>query len=325
MSNNMIDIRQLDLNNNLAHLILRKLEYLVKNRKPGHCLQITDIPVNLMDNISQQLRTHCPECEAYVLSSKPVHEWQITSTKLVERRNTNKAVIVVFLPPDLRTSAEDSFDISTFERFPVGNLYKLLRKELFAKLAFNIRGYVEEIVSNSSCTDDAAICRFFLTLQINNPTPNIIGSAIYHLGLVPDPGILDDLSLLRPRLDRNARAVRTLASPDNVLFTKIQSLGLKEGAMSQSLYRFFNTIGTFNPSVWLSLIQRGEGDASNLTFDKWEFRDEIIGDVKDIVFISLGTLNRNEDGYLLFDVQREKHLKVCWETTPPLLQCQGLS
>lgn len=325
MSTNMIDITQLDLDDNLALLILGKLEILVKSRKPGHCLQVTDLPVGLMDNICQRLRISCPECETYILSLKPVHSWHITSTKLVERRNANEAVIVVFLPPDLRTSAEDSFDISTFERFPISDLYKLLRKELLAKLAVNMREQVEEIVRSSSCTDDIAICRFLLTLQINNSSLDVIGLAIYHLGLVPDPAVLDNLSILRPRLARNAKAVQTLSSPDSVLFTKIQSLGLKEGSTSQALYHFFNTRSTFNPSQWLPDIQRGEGDTSGLTFDKWEFRDEIIGDVKDIVFTSLGTVNRNEDGYLLFDVQGDKNLKISWETTPPPLQCQGLS
>ena len=34
---------------------------------------------------------------------------------------------------------------------------------------------------------------------------------------------------------------------------------------------------------------------------------------------------KNEDGYPLFDVQNDKHLKVVWETTPSPKQCHGLS
>ena len=325
MSNKTHHITQSDLNNHLAQIILSDLTAIIDLRQPGHCLQVTDLPIGLMETICRELRMARPDCEVYILSLAPVQPWHITSTKLVERRNTGGAVIVVFLPPDLRTSAEDSFDVSTFERFPIGDLHQRLRKQLLTDLPADVRPIVEEIIRESGCIDEDAICRYLLAVQSTGASPPGIGLALHHLRLVPDPALLDDPSVLRPRLLRNAKAVETLSTPDNALFAKIQSLGLKQGRTPQALYHFFNQVGAFDPARWLPVILE-ESSAKELTFDQWDFREEITGDVDEITITDLGTTRRNEDdGYPLVDVQRDRNLKVAWETTPTPVNCSDLS
>jgi len=324
MSSQATYITRSDLNIYLTQIILDDLVSVVDARQSGHCMQVTDLPLDLMENTCQELRGARPGCEAYVLSSAPTQPWHITSTKLVERRNAGEAVIVVFLPPDLRTSAEDSFDVSTFERFPIGDLHQRLCERLLADVPSDTRSILEEVIHESGCGDEDAICRYLLAVRGEDAASEALGLALHYLGLIPDRALLDDPSIIRPRLKHNADVVETLSTPDNALLARIQSLGLNEGRTPQSLYRFFNQMNTFDPSHWLPAILE-QDSADDLTFDQWDFHDKITGGLEEIILTDLGTTLRNEDGYLLVDLQRSSDLKVAWETIPPPPQCKDLS
>lgn len=324
-----LHIPQTMLNQYLAQLILADLKTVVDTRQAGHCIQITDLPTELMNIICQQLRVERPACETYVLNPNPEQTWQVTSTKLVERRNAGEAVIVVFLPPDLHTSAEDSFDISTFERFPISHLYQRLRTQLVRNLPVNIRSIVEEIIREFECRqDDLAICRYLLAIQHASDKFMAIGLGLYHLGLVPDLKLWESRDVLRPQLNRNKKAVEILSNTDAPIFSKIQALNLKEERTPKLLYHFFEQQGSFTPSVWLPAIVRPEC-IDTLTFDKWDFREPVTGTIDEITFVDVGTSEKNDDGYPMFTIQtgkkHENKLKVTWETTPPPLQCKDLT
>ena len=319
-----LSITQSDLNQYLAQLILMDLVTVVNSRQSGHCLQVTDLPAELMAIVCQQLRTDRPECETYVLSPRPEQVWQITSTKLVERRNAGESVIVVFLPPDLHTSAEDSFDVSTFERFPIGNLYHRLRRQLLKNFSSDLRPLIDEVVRESGCKNEQAICQYLLAIQNAPDKFQAMGLALFHIGLVPDPQLQNSLDVLRPQLIRNKNAVEKLSTTETPLFSRIQSLNLNEGRTPKLLYRFFDHVKTIDPSQWLPAILQEEF-VHELTFDQWEFREPVTGNIEEISFLDLGTSDTNNDGYPMFNVQKDKNLKIAWETTPPPLQCHDLS
>ena len=306
------------LNVELAEIILRDVLAALKPHDAGHCIQITDLPDDLLEAVCQNLQSSQSDCEAYVLRNNPSQAWHITSTKLVERRNLTSKKLVVFLPPGIRTSAEDSFDISTFERFLLGDVYERLQKDLKGRLRVELQKTVEQILRATDSTAEQK-CRYLLAVAKSNDPEQAIGASLYHLGLVPDPALLSDPSTLLPRLSRNQKAVQALAAPDESLFAKIQSLGLEEGKTSRALFRFFSDTESFEPARWLPTL------ADELTFDHWDFREKISGDVEEIAFTGLGMSRRNEEGYLLFDAQHDRQFRVTWETNPPPFQCKSLA
>lgn len=324
MTDQLSNITDQELNNHLSDLILSDLVQVIDARQKGHCLQITDLPANLMELICERLREARPQCEAYVLNPEPNAEWHITSTKLIERRNAEEAIIVVFLPPDLRTSAEDSFDVSTFERFPISNLYNRLKQTLLNNLSDDIQKLAIDVIRESECNQEVAICRYLLAVQKSDNQQEAIGVELHYLGLVPHANLLDNLDVLRPKLNRNLRAVRVLSSPDDALFAKIQRLELNEGRTPIALFHFFNKIGSFDKQQWLSAIL-DKKFIDELTFDKWDFREKVTGDIEDIVITDLGATGVNDDGYPMFNIYQDKHLKTAWETTPPPIQCNDLA
>ena len=75
----------------------------------------------------------------------PEDDLYVSSTKLVELRNplpdeSLRPPLCVFLPPNLQTSAEDSFGSATFEEFDVGDAYDSLRRRCWSAFRPRCRG-----------------------------------------------------------------------------------------------------------------------------------------------------------------------------------------
>lgn len=306
----------------VAELLTADLEKIIAQRNKGHCLQVTDLPKTLMTCVAQSLRERHINAEVYVLTNDTPREGEITSTRLVARRNAEESVILVFLPPDLRTSAEDSFDVSTFERVPLENVYPRLRKQLEDSVPPQHQTLAKEIIREAIYDSDVAVCRYLLAVRAMQHSAQAFGLALPYLGLVPDAALPAEP---RPRLDANRESVRTLTNPRNSLFEKIQTLGLKAGRTPNALYRLFRASGTLDPTRWLFEIF-DEAYVSDLTFDQWELARVVQGQIDQILFKAITPLHRERDQeYPIFHAQQDKALKIVWETVPPPLQCEGLS
>lgn len=306
----------------VAELLSADLEKILTERDRGHCLQVTDLPATLMTRVAQSLRERNTNAEVFVLTNDTPREGEITSTRLVARRNAEEAVILVFLPPDLRTSAEDSFDVSTFERVPLKDVYPRLRKQFEDAIPLKHQALAKEIIREAIYDSDVAVCRYLLAVRAMKNSAQALGLALPYLGLVPDAALPAEP---RPRLDANREAVRTLTNPRNSLFEKIQTLGLKAGRTPNALYRLFRASGTLDPTRWLFEIF-DDAYISDLTFDQWEFARVVQGQIDQILFKDITPLKRERDQeYPIFRAQQDKALKIVWETVPPPLQCEGLN
>ena len=115
-----------DLVHSLEELLVPRLAAELKAREPGHCMSVLDLDEELMVSLVKGIRRQVPAANVHVLTDTPAatdDDLYISSTKLVELRNplpdgSLRPPLCVFLPANLRTSAEDSFGRTTFEEFP---------------------------------------------------------------------------------------------------------------------------------------------------------------------------------------------------------------
>jgi len=322
MNNPLTENIQTDLDQAIAEILVNDLAQEIQSKQPGHRIQVTDLPAALMERVCQELRRRIPACQSFVLTNDRPREWEITASQLVARRNLDDAVVLVFFPPDLRTSAEDSLDVSTFARVPVGDLYKRLREQLEQTIPTKYRPLYDEIVREALYDSDVAICRYLLALKKVGVSRKTMGLALFHLGLIPDAALPDEP---RPQLDSNKEVVRTLANPRASIIEKIQALGLKTGRTPNALYRLFSEVGNLDPIRWLPTIL-DHSFVDDLTFDRWEFARPRVGEIDQIIFKSIMPLHQEPDSdYPIFRLQQDQSLKIVWETVPPPLQCEGLS
>ena len=278
-----------DLARSLEELLLPRLTDALRGRAPGHCMRVSDLGPDLMVALAAGLRSQAPSANVHVLSddSKPDDNLHISSTKLVELRNPRadgslRPPLCVFLPANLRTSAEDSFGKATFEEFTVGDAYATLRQQLLKRVPATLHGYVRDYLQlleerRWRWAGSAAQVRYLLCAQANGNDGEAFGGALYELGLVPDFKLFDDPPAAYGRVSRNHECVASLTEGATSVLGRVLDLELTNPGLRRRLAEYLGDTGVEDPVAWTRdvVLDRKNWD---LSFDKWAFGSEMAPD-----------------------------------------------
>ncbi len=107
----------------LEALFVPYLKEVLGSRGCGHCMRIADLQLDLAVALTQTLRREVQDANIFILGDSTIAvepDLLVSSTKLVELRNllpdgSLRPPLLVFLPPNLQTNAEDSFNVASFE------------------------------------------------------------------------------------------------------------------------------------------------------------------------------------------------------------------
>jgi DNA phosphorothioation-dependent restriction protein DptH len=270
----------------LEDFLLPKIAADLRMRAPGHCMRVADLDENLSVSLCRRLREEVPNTQVFVLSDAKSNHLSpgiaVTSTKLVELRNplpdgSLRPPLLVFLPPNLRTSAEDSFGIATFEQVSLPNPYTALLVDLFGALPQEISGAVSDIIkvlreNKWLWADDYAICRFLLTIRENGNDPQVVGAAVYEFGLVPHFKLLEDPSRVPWQIHRNSRCVTKITFSEKTERGRVLDLELQDPQFRLDLGSFLEQHGVEDPRTWSRRIAL-DSSAWRFSFDKWRLPD----------------------------------------------------
>jgi predicted MPP superfamily phosphohydrolase len=103
-------------------LIVENYREDLKQAKPGHCMKVTGLAMNELKQLLPLLKPVNKDLQVYILSDNETGEEYIHATKLIELRNNNKQPLLVLIPANSRTSAEDSYGDATFQDLAVKDL-----------------------------------------------------------------------------------------------------------------------------------------------------------------------------------------------------------
>ena len=279
-----------DLTHAVEDLLLPLLTSALRGREPGHCMRVSDLGPELMVALARGLRRQVPSANVHVLAegAAPLKDdLFVSSTKLVELRNPRpdeslRPPLCVFLPPNLQTSAEDSFGSATFEEFDVGDAYESLRRRVLERVPASLQGYVRDLLQHLreqrwSWAGPAAQVRYLLCAQVNGNDGEAFGGALYELGLVPDFKLFDDPATAYGRVCKNLDCVRRLTDADASVLGRVLDLDLVNKGLRRRLAEYLAETGLEDPAAWTReiVLDRRHWD---LSFDKWEFGSEIAPD-----------------------------------------------
>lgn len=334
-----------DLTRAVEELLLPRLAGALREKMPGHCMRVTDLDRDLMVTLARGLRKEAPGTNVYILADGgPLgDDLYVSSTKLVELRNPNadgslRAPLCVFLPVNLRTSAEDSFGRATFEEFPVGDSYEALRRRLLERVPATLQGYVRDILyflddQGWRWADAVAQARYLLCALANGNDGEAFGGALYELGLVPDFKLFDDPTTSFGRIRRNLDCVRMLTDSDQSIRSRVLQLDLVNKGLRRRLAEYLVEAGVEDPGAWTREIVLNKTNW-DLSFDKWEFASEIAPDK--IAFLRVETdlpeVAEDEKTERLIDLvgqqvlapKERRQFNVTIEVSPHPSQVQGL-
>ena len=279
-----------DLTRCIEDLLLPRLAAALRDRDPGHCMRVSDLGPDLMIALARGLRNEVPAANVHVLAAgapSPDDDLHVSSTKLVELRNplpdgSLRPPLCVFLPPNLQTSAEDSFGSATFEQFRAGDAYESIRRQALERIPSSLQGYVRDVLQHLRALEwkwagAAAQVRYVLCAQANGNDGEAFGGALYELGLVPDFKLFDDPATAYGRVRKNLDCVRRLTDADASVLGRVLDLDLVNRGLRRRLAEYLVGTGVEDPVAWTReiVLDRRNWD---LSFDKWEFGSEIAPD-----------------------------------------------
>ena len=238
------------------------LAAVLRQRDAGHCMRVADLDPDLALGLAVRLRAACPDATVVVLtddpaSTDPAH---VTATKLVELRNPRpdgslRPPLLVFVPNSVRTSAEDSFGVATFEAVPVAGAYRAIRDHALSSLPTDLQRGVRVVAGVCEqeawpWADDRAWVRYLLTVHQNGPNPEVAGASLYELALIPDRELYTAAGSPDSRVRHNLETVRSLTYDDGPDRTRVLALPITNAAFKASLAAHLTRLGLDDPARW---------------------------------------------------------------------------
>lgn len=272
-----------DVRSALEDVLVPHLLSLLSTRQAGHCMRVTELDTDLASCLVQRLRTATlPGTTVCLLATDEQVRADTTgslvsSTKLVELRNhpieETTGPLLVFVPPGLRASAEDSFGVATFEEVGVGDAYRMLHDELLANVPAALRDGIDQLretlaQKNDSRGDDRAWAHYLLTIKANGYESDAAGAAVYQFGLVPDLGMFTTGADVAGRVSQNRTHVDELSRIELDERQRVLGLGVSDSTFIAKLAGFAGRIGLEDRNTWTRRVIT-DRENRELTFDKW--------------------------------------------------------
>lgn len=249
MARGLNEITEAQWRDALEHALLPKLATVLRGREAGHCMRLGDLDADLSTRLVRELRTTVPQSQVFVLgneASRTPDDVVVSSTKLVELRNPDergrlRPPLLVFVPPGMRASAEDSFGIATFEQLSLSDVHRNLKASLLREVPEALRPGVTELLERLSAEEwspanDQAAVRYLLTLRENDFDLLAAGAALYLLGLIPDFELFSDMTLITRNADRNRKTVTRLTDSPATDRQRVLALGLPQNARAHETF-----------------------------------------------------------------------------------------
>src|SRR5450759_1593750 len=120
----------------IIDLIIDRYSVEFTNAKPGHCMKISGLGESELVELWERMQEAFPNLDTFVLSDNNGLDSKIfiSANKLIEHRNLNQSALLILIPSNRRTAAEDSYGNATFKEIRIDNLDTALLRKLEAEI-----------------------------------------------------------------------------------------------------------------------------------------------------------------------------------------------
>lgn len=249
--------------------------------KEGHCMKVVGLPLDVLENLYGRLKALDLSLQIFILSEANEGDRYISATKLIELRNDLSLSILVLIPVNVSTAAEDSYGNATFKELSIAHLNQRLLGKLMAEVQNNdiiheILGFIKEGFSQQKILD------YLLYVIENGQTKEAIGKGLFILGLLPDADIAKDSTLVRRRLSINNESVTQMVDYSKQINDRIDALPLLPNTLQRELAMFLQMEKKANSRT--ELCEAVANHYTDIDFSKWN------DCIKGIDVTSLGNL-----------------------------------
>ena len=249
--------------------------------KDGHCMKVVGLPLDVLENLYDQLKSLNLSLQVFILSEGNEGDRYISATKLIELRNDLSLSILVLIPVNVSTAAEDSYGNATFKELSIAHLNQRLLNKLMSEVQNNdiireILAFTKEGFSQQKILD------YLLYVIENGQSKEAIGKGLFILGLLPDADIAKDSTLVRRRLSINNESVTQMVDYSKQINDRIDALPLLPNTLQRELAMFLQMEKKANSRT--ELCEAVANQYTDIDFSKWN------DCIKGIDVTSLGNL-----------------------------------
>ncbi len=305
----------------IIDLILELYEEDFKNAIPGHCMKITGLGLNELEFLWDDIHEKYPSIDSYIVNEENAEsEKYISATKLVELRNKQEAPLLVLIPSNSRTAAEDSYGNATFKEISLIGLESRLLEDLISDIPDEYSELIKDeilLYLDSNQLSTVSVIKYLLTLEQEGYSAKSVGNNIYLLGLIPDEKLIDEKDKVRSRLNFNIESVSLLSSFSKPLYDRIAELSIEPNTIQKDLVRFIKT----------ETGARNVDDVCRLIFEKYPELNFTYWQIPDLDFTHIKLFTHEikspnfvteEDGKVLrVEEGKTAKIKVRFSTVPP--------
>lgn len=296
------------------------------NAKPGHCMKITGLGEEQLLVLWENLKLSFPNIDSFIINDTDQKEHNISATKLIELRNSQSKPLLILIPANNRTAAEDSYGNATFKEISLYNIENELTKILLNSIPSEFKIIIKAIedILKVSKVNNFKFISYLIGLEKNNYAKNSFGELLFFLDILPDINLLDDMNLIRSRLTLNHKSCQLLSSFNKTIYERVGNLEIEKDSIQKDLVELFkkeSNINTLN-----ELVNVITNDYKNLWFDKWKIPNLNFKEVKLKVLEIRSTDFVEEEGrkVLKANSNNSSNVVIRFTTTPPPNQVNEL-
>ena len=311
----MEDIRSIYYSKFLS-LLVSNYESQIKGAKPGHCMKIEGLPLSEMQKLIGLLRPLNSDLLLYILSDELTGEDYIHATKLIELRNNPEKPLLVLIPANSSTPAEDSYGDATFQNLPVAELIGMFFYRLQEEIPQDkkyIWNELNQLFSSTRVPISVAI-NYLLFVCLNHYAEESWGNGLYLIGMIPDSAMVASSNIRRRFAINLETCASVLCDFSYTHADRVTMLPLQPNTLQRDILAFLNNERDLKDKV--EICKKIYTDYPDLNFAHWKtIYDKKRTNVKVMADIIPGVdprkeLVKNQQGDLVLNIPMEKKGKV---------------
>ena len=240
----------------------------IENASDGHCMKVTGFPLEVLPELRNKINSRETQAECYILSETLSGSEYITPTKLIELRNDLTKPILILIPVNSSTSAEDSYGNATFQDLSVKTLDSMLFKSLLGETGGNktIRTVLQYAEKNLNVSINDKI-NYLLYIVLSGLTDKAIGNGIFYLGLMPDEKLAQRKEYAPSFLMKNDDCISVMSDFSSTIADRVVELPIKANSLQKEVAAFLKQNGRINTRIGLcqQILKY-----PSLNFSQWE-------------------------------------------------------
>ena len=279
----MIDLKALYYEKFLPFLV-ESYSKTVKAAKPGHCMKVTGLALSELKTLISMLRPVNPNISVFILSEDESGPDYIRASKLIEMRNDPEATILVLIPANSRTSAEDSYGDATFQNLSAAELKINFLYYLISEIPEDKKAAWDTVwqVLQMYVGPSMQLVNYLLYVDSEHYSDESWGNGLFLLGMLPDSKFVHPDTNMRRNLALNKEKCTDILCDYSIApADRVAQLPIKAQTIQKEILNLLTAQDVVNERF--ALCEEIFSNHPNLNFALWPLLDKFKGDIKEVI------------------------------------------